>query len=323
MEIRCRNVSHGLQLGLGYLISSGVKEPSRNGAVLAAPEPVTITYQFPQERVLRSAARNANPFFHFMESLWMLAGRNDLSFPLTFNSKFGAYSDDANTLNGAYGFRWRKHFELDQLEAAVEMLRADPTTRRCVVSMWDPAYDLLSKSKDIPCNTHIYLDARGGVLNMTVCNRSNDVLWGAFGANAVHMSVLQEFVALRLGLPLGFYRQFTNNLHLYTDILSKEAAMRMIMDLHDTDMALADEPVIAVPIIGTPIAVWLQDLSAFMSGTLTHTFADPIFSDVAVPMYQAWVNRRTKMGQQFAETIKDSEWRGACTEWLARNIKEQ
>ena len=33
-------------------------------------------------------------------------------------------------------------------------------------------------------------------LCMTVCNRSNDMLWGAYGANVVHMSMLQEFVAL-------------------------------------------------------------------------------------------------------------------------------
>src|SRR5690606_25799426 len=32
-------------------------------------------YSHPQERVLFSAVRDANPFFHFMESLWIMAGR--------------------------------------------------------------------------------------------------------------------------------------------------------------------------------------------------------------------------------------------------------
>ena len=49
--------------------------------------------------------------------------------------------------------------------------------------------------EEIPCNTAIYFKVREGKLNMTVSNRSNDVIWGTFGANVVHMSILQEYVA--------------------------------------------------------------------------------------------------------------------------------
>ncbi len=69
-------------------------------------------------------------------------------------------------------------------------LKTYPNDRRTVVGMWDPWEDLWEENdgKDYPCNTQIYFWERKGQLNMTVCNRSNDMIWGAYGANAVHMS---------------------------------------------------------------------------------------------------------------------------------------
>jgi hypothetical protein len=50
--------------------------------------------------------RDANPFFHVMETLWMLAGRNDLPWLVRFNKRFASYSDDGgNTQPGAYGYQ--------------------------------------------------------------------------------------------------------------------------------------------------------------------------------------------------------------------------
>ncbi len=40
------------------------KDQSRNGPVLVIDEPVIITYEKPQERVLFNKERDANPFFH-------------------------------------------------------------------------------------------------------------------------------------------------------------------------------------------------------------------------------------------------------------------
>ena len=75
--------------------------------------------------------------------------------------------------------------------------------------MWDAKKDLthLNISKDLPCNTHVYFSIRDGFLDMTVCNRSNDLIWGCCGANAVHMSYLQEYVAIMCGVDIGFYTQ--------------------------------------------------------------------------------------------------------------------
>src|SRR6185369_13562421 len=106
-EITVHNVNQALMEGLHWLLAVGEKEDSRNGLVLVSPVPVMTTYLRPCQRVLFSPMRDANPFFHLMEALWMLAGRDDLAWPLYFNSKFGAYSDNGVTVHGAYGHRWR------------------------------------------------------------------------------------------------------------------------------------------------------------------------------------------------------------------------
>ena len=145
----------------------------------------------------------------------MLSGSNNVDFPASFAKQIREYSDDGTTLNGAYGFRWRYYWDYDQLEQIIYMLKNDSTTRRAVLSMWDPQHDLEYDSVDTPCNTHIYFRTVGGRLDMTVCNRSNDLVWGMLGANIVHMSILQEYIANATGLPVGTYHQFTNNLHVY------------------------------------------------------------------------------------------------------------
>src|ERR1035437_892492 len=124
--LEVRNVNDALAAGLQYLIAEGLPEKSRNGPVLVAPGPVTTVYLKPLERVLYSATRDANPLFHLMESIWMIAGRNEIDFPCQFNKGYGQYSDDGKTMWDAYGWRWRNFFGYDQLIPIVEELRANP-----------------------------------------------------------------------------------------------------------------------------------------------------------------------------------------------------
>lgn len=318
MEITSRNVTGILLSALHKIRTMGFQEESRNGPVSVFPMPVMLTYVEPRERVLFSPVRNANPFFHLMESLWMLAGHDDLAFPVRFNSRFKEYSDDGVRLNGAYGFRWRKHFGRDQIQLVIDELRRNPESRRVVMAMWS-VNDLGMGSKDLPCNTHIYFDCRGGALNMTVCNRSNDLIWGACGANAVHMSVLQEYIAFAIGKPVGVYRQFTNNLHVYTETFNDEYLERLCMDLMDNDL-YASGDVRPAPLIRHDLADWNADLRKFMQNPQTDPalFYEPFFKFVVGPMKLAWDCRGTDEASSIACGIVAEDWRVACLEWLER-----
>lgn len=236
--IYARNVNEAFSRGLERLIFLGRKEQSRVGDVLVMPTPVVTVYNAPWERVLFNETRDANPFFHLMESVWMLAGHRDAVWLDRYVRNFSErFAEDNGEMHGAYGYRWRQHFgdRMDQFQGVAELLRKDPTTRRAVLAMWDPVVDLNLPRRDLPCNTHVYFRARkpdeseliqskthkGLVLDITVCNRSNDAVMGAYGANAVHMSVMGEVIAGLAGMRLGRYYQQSNNFHIYERDLDK------------------------------------------------------------------------------------------------------
>jgi thymidylate synthase len=253
--ITCRNVNEALPVGYDFLIHNGRREDSRDGVVLVSPVPVMTVYERPTERVLFSSVRDANPFFHLTEAIWMLCGRADARLLTNFVRTFDRFAEDDGLIHGAYGRRWRRHFILgehisphdgeahptyaDQLSMIVSLLRDNPNSRQVVLTMWDPEVDLGVAVKDRPCNTHVYFrvrrenETRGGeptyddYLDMTVCCRSNDIIMGAYGANAVHLSILQEFVAASVGVYVGRYYQFSNNYHMYqrdVDMMGERAA---------------------------------------------------------------------------------------------------
>jgi hypothetical protein len=218
--IKARNAHQALPEILYQLRLHGVTNDSRNGPVLRFPGPCTVIYEKPLERVVFWPQRDANPFFHVLESMWMLAGRNDVAYPASIVETMRDFSDDGTTFNGAYGHRWRHHFGYDQLKAIAHNLRYNLDDRRQVLSMWDGKHDpghAEAGSKDVPCNTHAYFTVVEGKLDMMVCNRSNDIVWGALGANCVHFSYLQEYMANAIGVPVGRYWQVSNNMHLYVE----------------------------------------------------------------------------------------------------------
>jgi len=317
INIEADNVNGAYTEGMLYLMEEGVPEESRNGKVIVAPEPVCTTYYRPTERVLFSPERDANPFFHLMECLWMMDGRNDAEFLIYFNSRMGQYANDDGTFDGAYGHRWRKHFMFDQITYLVELLKRDPTTRRAVLTMFDPAFDLGTNSKDIPCNTQIYFDMRYNKLNMTVCNRSNDAVWGCYGANAVHFSFLQEVIAGMLDVTVGDYRQFSNNLHFYPNAPRMDIVLSQPFST-DLYLKYGWKP---YPVVTNPTE-WFQDLTNFMDDPHMDG-ANSFFYMVARPVLLAWIaHKEKKIGWaiNIAESIADPAWQHACVAWLGRRF---
>lgn len=322
MELKVRNVNHAIVESLWALKTMAVKETSRNGEALVFPEPVTTVYARPDERVLFWGERDANPVFHLMESIWMLAGRDDVEFVKYFNSRMINFSDDGHTLNGAYGHRWRKRFVVDQLPAIIRHLEKTPDSRRAVLTMWGVLQDLceIETSKDVCCNTQAFFDIRGGQLNMTVLNRSNDLVWGAYGANAVHFSILQEFIASALGVKLGVYRQFSNNLHLYTELYDFKKYIEVPPTLHDpyTSREVAPHSLLD----DSDWAGFLRDCERFCCAPFENPkgYRHSFFPYVAYPMAMVVKTRKEKVGngKYWAENIIAEDWRRATLEWIER-----
>ena len=308
----------------------GVQRNSRNGMLLALPTPLTTVFERPQERVLDWADRDANPFFHFMESLWMLAGRNDVDWISKFSSNIAQFSDDGVIFHGAYGERWRCNFSMDQIRVIAQALGEDHNCRRQVLTMWDPIMDLGNSCKDVPCNTQAYLQVNtSGGLDLMVTNRSNDMIWGAYGANAVHFSMLQEVIASLAGLKVGRYYQVSMNTHVYErhwklmNLLADRAPDPMAQQRHDDADPYAHGVVRPSDVVLNPDS-WFRDLDTFMKGETGGS--NPFFSDIAAPLRDAWMifkNRRDdpnriRLAVNAAQDCAAGDWRRAAILWLER-----
>ena len=411
ITISARNAHQALPEVLHQLKTRGVRRDSRNGPVLVFPVPVCIGYEKPLERVVFCPERDANPFFHFFEALWMLAGRNDVE-PLAYYAKqVREYSDDGKTFNGAYGYRWRdaevgdsrdpggKDCQVDQLDLIVNHLKADPNSRRAVLQMWNVEDDLLKigcksmnprnppqsegeymalvegvkvhdpGSKDVCCNLSVmfsirkecvtlpdYDDRSDGYyercLDITVTNRSNDLVWGCLGANYVHFSFLQEYMAARLGVEVGRYHHFTNNLHVYdwnwkpeewladetpdfyTDFSLSEVDMPEEWVLQRWGKSLAKVPLIKDPVqfekelIGFAEDFWGSPDRIEGRGQESHApLTEPFLADVVLPMLLAFGHwKEHKNGDEALGHLKNvaaDDWRIAGENWIRRRIERR
>ena len=323
MELVVRNVNEAFAEAFWrFKVVPGLKpEPTRNGPALVYPELVTTVYTCPAERVLFHEGRDANPVFHLMESLWMLAGRRDVAFLAQFNRRMGDFSDDGKIFNAAYGFRWRNHFGRDQLDEVIKLLRRDPTTRQAVVQMWETE-DLTKKTRDKACNTQLVFDVRGDRLNMTVFNRSNDLWWGAYGANAVHFSVLQELVAAATGHRMGVYRQVSNNLHLYTELYDAASYLSTPPVACTYDYYSSGEVRPHPLLLNSEYKLFITECEMFCEEPFNTRlrYANPFFENVARPMALVSQTRRSRSGdgRYHAQAVRAEDWRRATLEWIER-----
>jgi thymidylate synthase len=284
------------------------REQSRNGPVMAMQTPVCLELLNPRARVVFNEYRDANPFFHIAEVVWMFAGSGDVRFVEKFNKRYREYADPGTDLVwGAYGMRWQK--TEDQIWEVIDILRTDPTSRQAVMSMWDSTYDLNTDHNDRPCNTQIMFRVVNGYLDMLVTNRSNDLVWGALGANVVHFTYLQELIATSIGVPVGTYRVVTNNLHFYPDMPNAERHARA---------KLYEEPPYppTIPLLHD-FETWdhlREDCQNYLEGRLgVNTYW---MGEVAGPMMEAYLDKPRR--EDILQDMVECDWKTAAFEWMGR-----
>lgn len=351
--LRVTNVNDAYSEGVKFILANGKPQKSRVGDVFSLQEPFALVYEKPLERVLFDPLRDANPFFHLFESLFLLAGRRDARWLDRFVGDFSSrFAEADGTLHGSYGFRWRNHFDLDgegnpnmpdQLDTAVRLLKANPDDRRVVIQMWDPVSDLGQNFKDVPCNLTVTprirrevevvgwspSDGMGGAsqeqvdyLDITVFNRSNDFIWGTTGANAVQFSMLLEYLAGRIGVKPGRYTQISTNSHLYLSTIPEKITG------WDTQIYPTTTP------MGTNWDKWDEDLKLFFEwtegGTLPR-YSNSWFWNTASTLYHAhelWKAGKTQEQKSAAFLFLTTtdldvapDWRAAAVSWVERRLK--
>jgi thymidylate synthase len=172
-----------------------------------------------RQRWIGSRFPPLNPAFAIAEVIWIVCGRQDSKFLNYFNPKLPEFAGQGVTYYGAYGFRLREHFGMDQLNCAFRALRSNNDSRQVVLQIWDPRSDLPAedgkpRSRDIPCNVTAILKLRNARLEWTQVMRSNDLFRG-LPHNIVQFTSLQEVIAGWLEIEPGTYNHVSDSLHLY------------------------------------------------------------------------------------------------------------
>lgn len=240
MTLSYINANAALPALLHRVMTSGKLVESRNGKTRELTmQQITLQDPVSQKEITASGRRVSLPA-QVAETMWILSGRNDIDWIGHYLPRAAEFSDDNKVWRGGYGPRLR-HWDtsltpsvhdqshVDQLAHIVSLLREDPSTRRAVFNIYDPAIDS-ADGKDIPCNNWVHFLPRDGVLHAHVAIRSNDLFWGWSGINAFEWTSLLQVVAGMTRLKPGSVTFSISSLHLYerhwgkaSDIVSEAA----------------------------------------------------------------------------------------------------
>jgi hypothetical protein len=183
----------------------------------------------PRDRLIYDEGRRMNIAFAAAEFFHMMAGADEARFLVSIVPKMENFSDmDTNTIIGAYGPR------VDGvLSKVIELLERDKDSRQAVVPIFR-SNDISRIDGIMPCTLSIQFLNRENRLHAIANMRSNDAVWG-LTYDVFSFTMLQEVVAVSLGLELGEYRHNDGSLHLYLDrdreLVNKLSAKRYTLKM--------------------------------------------------------------------------------------------
>ena len=138
---------------------------------------VVLELRNPLARLSRSETKGT-VFSCLGETLWYLAGSNELEFIKYYIGIYGKFAESDGTIHGAYGPRlFDMRSGVNQVENVIKLLRRKPSSRQAVVQLFN-AEDLLKDYNDIPCTCTMQFLVRKGSLHLLVHMRSNDAFLG-------------------------------------------------------------------------------------------------------------------------------------------------
>ena len=158
--------------------------------------------------ILVHPVRKLNYRFMIAEWIWYMRGWNSLQELTRFNPHMAKFSDDGQTLAGAYGPRL-----LPQWEYILSKLNKDGDTRQAVASIWTPSP---APSNDIPCTLSLQFLIREGRLNLIVTMRSSDI-WLGLPYDMFSFSQMQNALAGELKVDRGWIQFNLGSSHLYQE----------------------------------------------------------------------------------------------------------
>lgn len=154
------------------------------------------------------------------ELLWFLAGDTNIAY-LKENgvSIWDAWADENGELGPVYGHQWRSWPRpnggtIDQIQNLLAQLRANPDSRRHIVSAWNVAE--VEAMALPPCHCLFQFYVADGRLSCHLYQRSADVFLGV-PFNIASYALLTHMLAQVCGLQVGDFVHSFGDAHIYSN----------------------------------------------------------------------------------------------------------
>ncbi len=168
----------------------------------------------------------------FIELLWFLRG--DTNVRWLQDRRVGIWDEWARAdgdLGPVYGKQWRdwespdgRH--IDQMAALIDTIRRDPTSRRQIVTAWNPGD--LDRMALAPCHCLFQTYVANGKLSLQLYQRSCDAFLG-LPFNIASYALLTHLIADQCGLEVGEFIWTGGDTHLYANHL-EQARLQLTRD---------------------------------------------------------------------------------------------
>ncbi len=215
----------------------------------------------PRKRCTTLQHRNWNFPFAIGETIWHLAGSNELSFIEHYAKAWKSVSEDGTSICGScYGYKiFNAHNGESQWKKLIQLFKEDIQTRRGVLDFYAGENTLELALKDVPCTCTIQFLVRKNKLDATVYMRSNDLIWG-LPNDVFFFTFLQEMLATELGVEMGVYNHIAGSLHLYERHFTMADKILTAKKYHDFEMPYMENTLEFASLIGLEKSIRKQQL---------------------------------------------------------------
>lgn len=154
------------------------------------------------------------------ELLWFLRGDTNVRWLQERGiTIWDEWADENGDLGPVYGSQWRSWpspdgTRIDQVAKVIDEIRANPDSRRLIVSAWNVAQ--VDEMALPPCHTMFQFYVAEGRLSCQLYQRSGDVFLGV-PFNIASCALLVSIIAQQTGLEPGEFVHTFGDVHLYAN----------------------------------------------------------------------------------------------------------
>lgn len=201
--IRAPTLSRAHELIIKYILEKGYCITTENGEETVETDEICISVDTPLEEPMVSKRSRFKESFLQVYADHLING-SESEFEYDYHGRLfdwgcGLKENDAEV-------------HQNQIEYIINKLKKNPQSRRAVGITWCPPVD--EELADCPCLQLVQCVIRDGRLDMKVVFRSNDML-SASGSNMFALVKLQQYIAEKIGVPVGKYAHISLVPHIY------------------------------------------------------------------------------------------------------------